>query len=157
MKQMHMRVIIAVAMVSAVLSASACGGDGGNGPTGPSSTIPNVTGNYSGNTTITFPELSTQLNCPTSTSVTQSGATVSIAPLVLRGDCGGVSVPLGQVTIDATGALGGGSESGTYTEPSCGTYNYAASGGFFGRELRISMTASSSTCYNFNFTATLAR
>lgn len=100
---------------------------------------------------------STQLTCPTSTSVTAVEGDGELASLMLRGDCDGVSLPLGQVTIDATGAIGGGSESGTYTEPSCGTYNYAASGGFFGRELRMSVTASSSTCYDFNFTATLTR
>ena len=143
------RTIIAVVMVCLT---AACGG---NGPTGPSSSIPNVVGTYSGNVTITFPELTAQVNCPSSTSVTQSGATVSIAPLVLRGECGSQSIPLGQVEIDATGSIG--SESGTFNDPSCGNYTYSASGGFFGRELRLSMTATSPTCYNFNFTATLTK
>ena len=144
-----------VLVVLAVLSVAACGG--GNSPTGPGSSIPTVTGNYSGTTTITFPELQATVSCPTTTVVTQSGSTVSIAPLVLGGDCDGISVPLGQVRIDTTGALDGGSASGTYNEPSCGVYSYTASGGFFGRELRISMTATSSTCLNFNFSTVLTR
>ena len=31
------------------------------------------------------------------------------------------------------------------------------SGGFFGRELRFSLVATSTTCLNFNFTAVLSR
>src|SRR5687767_9417662 len=62
---------------------------------------------------------------------------------------------LGQGSIDATGAIDGGSLVTTYDEPSCGTYSMAISGGFFGRDLRISVAATSRTCYNFNFTATL--
>jgi hypothetical protein len=76
---------------------------------------------------------------------------------VLAGDCGNVSIPLGQATIDQTGAINGGSATGTNTDPSCGTYNYTASGGFFGKEFRLSMSATSSTCLNFNFTMTLTR
>jgi hypothetical protein len=75
--------------------------------------------------------------------------------LILRGQCGTYSIPLGSTTIDATGNIG--SETGTFSDPSCGTYNYSASGGFFGKDLRLSVSASSPTCYNFNFTATLTR
>jgi hypothetical protein len=64
-----------------LLFTVACGGDGGNEITGPSNRIPNVAGNYSGTTTITFPELGQTVTCPTTTSVTQSGSNVSIAPL----------------------------------------------------------------------------
>jgi hypothetical protein len=137
------------------LVATACGGSGG-GPTAPTPQIPNVVGNYSGSATYTFPELQTSLTCPASTSVTQSTTTVNVAPIILTGQCGNLSIPLGQVTIDNTGAFAGGN-SGTYNEPSCGTYNYTGSGGFFGRELRISMIATSRTCFNFNFTAVLSR
>jgi len=143
--------ISARVVVLAVLAASwAC-----SSPT-ESSNIPQVAGNYSGSGTLTFPELQTSITCPASTTVTQSGTTVNIAPIILAGQCG-TSIPLGQGTINATGALDGGSDSGTYNEPSCGTYNYTASGGFFGRELRISMSATSSTCVNFNFTMVLSR
>jgi hypothetical protein len=137
-----------------VVFTIACGGGEGTNLTGPSSSIPNVAGNYSGNTTVTFPELARSVSCPTSTSVTQSGSTVSIAPLIMTGQCGNLSVPIGQATIDATGALAGSSTT-TYTDPSCGTYNAVASGGFFGRDFRISMSATSQTCYNMNITITL--
>jgi hypothetical protein len=131
----------------------ACGGEGGgNDITGPSTRTPNVAGNYSGTTTVVFPELGRTASCPTTTSVTQSGNTVSIAPLQLGGDCGGVSIPLGQTTIDATGSLG--SETGSITD-TCGVYNYTASGGFFGREMRLSMIATSNTCWNMNLTINL--
>ena len=130
-----------------------CGGGDGSSLTGPSSTIPNVTGNYLGNTTMTFPELSRSVTCPTSTSVTQSGNTVSIAPLTLAGTCGNMSIPVGQATIDATGSFP--NESGTFSDPSCGSYNYTASGGFFGRDLRLSINATSRTCYNLNMTITM--
>ena len=137
-----------------LLFALACGSNGSN-LTGPSNSIPNVTGNYSGSTTLTFPELARSVTCPTTTSVTQSSNTVSIAPLIWSGQCGNVSVPLGQMTIDATGALLGNS-SGTYADPTCGTYTYTASGGFFGRTMQLSMSATSRTCYNFNMTMVLS-
>lgn len=69
-----------------VLGLFVLAGCGGGNPTGPSNSIPNVVGTYTGNVTITFPEIPLTVTCPTSTSVTQSGSTVSIAPLVLRGD-----------------------------------------------------------------------
>jgi hypothetical protein len=144
-------------VVVVVLSAVSCGGDNGGSPAAPTPQIPAVDGNYSGNITITFPELNTSLTCPASTVVTQSGRTVNVAPLILGGQCGNQSVPLGQVTIDNTGAIEGGGATGTYNEPSCGTYSYSGSGGFFGREFRISLSATSATCYNFNFTAVLTR
>jgi hypothetical protein len=81
---------------------------------------------------------------------------VNIAPLILGAACGGMSMPLGQVTIDSTGAIAG-PNTGTYNEPSCGVYDVTASGGFFGRELRMSVNATSRTCYNFNMTITLSR
>lgn len=136
----------------APLLLAACSGD--DDLTGPNST-PSVAGNYSGTTSITLPEINQTISCPTTTSVTQSGSTVSIAPLQLGGDCGALSVPLGQGTIDATGSLG--SETGTYSEPSCGTYSYTASGGFFGRDLRLSLNATSAACLNMNMTINLTR
>jgi hypothetical protein len=132
-------------------------GCGGNDSTGPSTSIPNVTGNYSGSTTFSFPELGTSLSCNTTTSVTQSGSTVSVAPLQLGGVCaanGLSSIPVGSATIDKTGAIG--SDSGTTTE-ACGVYNWVASGGFFGRDLRLSIVYTSRTCTNMNLTINLSR
>ena len=149
----RLRGLCVLLLVSSIVTA--CGDGGGSDLTGPSNSIPSVAGNYSGTTTITFPELSQTFSCPTTTSVTQSGSTVSIAPLQLRGDCGTLSLPLGQSTIDATGSLG--SDSGTYSEPSCGTYSYTSSGGFFGRDLRLSLNATSATCWNMNMTINLTR
>ncbi len=140
-------------VVAAALMAAGCGGSS----TAPSNRIPSVSGTYSGNVTLVYPELQARLTCPASTTVTQSGSTVNIAPVLLGGQCGGVSLPLGQSTIDSTGAIGGGSDSGTYNEPSCGLYSYTVSGGFFGRELRASAIYTSRTCYNLNFTMTLTR
>lgn len=149
-----MRRIDSVGAICLGLLLTGCGG--GGSPSAPTPQIPNVVGSYSGNATFTFPELRQTMTCPANTSVTQSGSTVNVAPIILNGQCGGISIPFGQATIDNTGALQGNS-SGTYNDPSCGTYSYTASGGFFSRELRISVTATSRTCYNFNFTANLSR
>ena len=142
-------------IVAVALLLSACGGGEGTSLTGPSNSIPNVAGSYSGTTTMTFPELSQSMTCTTSTSVTQSGSTISVAPLVLGGQCGNVSVPVGQVTIDNTGAWLGSAVT-TYNDPSCGLYSVVGSGGFFGRQMRLSINATSRTCYNVNMTITLS-
>ena len=81
-----------------------------NNLTGPSNTsIPNVAGNYSGTTTVSLPERGIVVTCTTTTAVTQaSGGRVNIAPLVMRPGaptCAGLSMPVGEGTIDATGAL----------------------------------------------------
>lgn len=142
--------LIAVCLISV---AAACGGKGPTTPAGPQ--FPAVAGSYAGTTTVVFPELDVTITCPTTTTVTQTNANLSIAPFVLTGACGTLSVPIGAVKIDSNGSLEGGS--GNYTDPSCGVYNYVASGGFFGRELRMSVVATSSTCFNFNMTITLTR
>ncbi len=131
-------------------------GCGGGNAAAPTPQIPNVVGNYSGSTAMAFPEVGQSVTCPTTTSVTQSGSTVNIAPLVLGGECENISLPLGQATIDNTGAIQG-LGSGTYDEPTCGRYTYAASGGFFGRNLQLSVNATSSTCLNINMTINLSR
>ena len=137
-----------------VICVSACGG---SSPTTPTPTIPQVAGAYSGSVTVNLPEVQQSRTCPASTAVTQSGSTVNIAPIVLGGTCGNLSLPIGQGTIDATGALQG-PNTGVFAEPTCGgNYSYTASGGFFGRELRISLAATSAICLNFNFTAVLTR
>ncbi len=129
---------------------------GGGSPSAPTPQTPNVVGDYSGSTVINVPELSQQITCPTTTKVTQSGTTVNIAPLVLGGECDNISIPLEQVTIDNTGAIQG-QNSGTFDEESCGRYTYTGSGGFFGREFRLSLNMTSSTCPNLNLTMTLSR
>lgn len=130
---------------------------GCSSPTAPTPQIPNVGGSYSGTVTVNLPEVPASRTCPANTAVTQSGSTVSIAPIILSGTCGNLSIPFGQTTIDATGAFTG-QNSGSFFEPTCGgTYNYTASGGFFGRELRLTMNATSAICFNFNFTAVLTR
>jgi len=138
-----------------LMLAVACG-DGNDSITGPTNTIPNVAGNYSGSTTIAFPELTLSTNCPTTTSVTQSsGGNINIAPLQVRcPDIGLLSLPIGDATIGPTGSLG--SESGSLPME-CGVYNYTGSGGFFGRDFRLSLTYVSSTCYNMNITINLTR
>jgi hypothetical protein len=148
-----------ISLIGVVCLVAGCGG-GGN-PTGPSNSIPNVVGTYNGSVTVAFPEVPVSIVCPANTTVTQSGTTVSIAPIILRGECNNLSIPIGQITIDNTGAFtGGGGFTFTDTCPGTtitGTYTGSASGGFFGRELRISMNATSTRCLNFNFTATLTR
>jgi hypothetical protein len=139
-------------MLMALIS---CGGGGGS-PTAPTPSIPNVAGNYSGTTRIVFPELDAAVNCPSNTTVTQSGSRVTIAPILAGGDCGGISLPVGQVTIDNTGNIG--NDSGSFFDSSCGgTYNYTGSGGFFGRQMTLSINATSSRCYNMNMTINLTR
>lgn len=143
-------------LIVAALFTVSCGGGEGGSPMAPTPQIPNVVGNYVGSTTMSFPELQVSVTCTTTTTTTQSGSTVSIAPFVLAGQCGNTSIPIGQVTIDNTGAIQGQNTS-TYSDPSCGVYNVTGSGGFFGRELRFSVVATSATCYNFNMTVTLTR
>ena len=155
-----MKTIITLSLLA--LIATGCGG-GGDGVTNPSTVsgttsnrVPSVAGNYTGATTITYPEIPQTVSCNTTTSVTQNGSTVSIAPLQLSsGSCGGLSIPLGSTTIDAAGSLV--NETGTYSDPSCGTYTYTVSGGFFGKDLRISWIGTSRTCYNANITVNLTR
>lgn len=54
---------------------------------------------------MTFPELSETVSCPTTTAVTQTGAQLTIAPFILSGACGGLSVPFGAALIDGQGAF----------------------------------------------------
>lgn len=153
-----MKRYIGAAALAAALTSAACGSHGTD-LTGPSNSIPNVAGNYSGTATLSLPELNQSMTCTTTTSVTQSGSTVSVAPLTLGsgGGCpAGYSIPIGQLTIDATGAFLGNANS-TYSDPSCGVYAVVGSGGFFGRDLRATITMTSRTCWNINATFTLTR
>ena len=149
-----------IIVVLALCITAACG-DGNSSPTAPSPmqpTFPQVSGNYAGTISFTFPELGQSLSCPATTVVTQAGNSVSIAPILLGGGCAGIidSLPVGTVTITQNGSFEE-DESESFTDPSCGVYTGTGSGGFFGRELRFSLTATSSTCYNFTVTAVLSR
>jgi hypothetical protein len=141
-------------LVLPLLFVIACGGE--NNVTGPTNQIPNVAGNYNGMTTVLLPELSRSVACPTTTTVTQgSGGNINIAPLQVRcPDMGLLSLPIGEATIDATGSLGG--ETGTLNQD-CGIYNYSGSGGFFGKDLRLSLFYTSQTCFNMNITINLTK
>ena len=149
-----------IIVVLALCITAACG-DGNSSPTAPSPmqpTFPQVSGNYAGTISFTFPELGRSLSCPATTVVTQAGNSVSIAPILLGGGCAEIigSLPVGTVTITQNGSFEE-DESESFTDPSCGVYTVTGSGGFFGRELRFSLTATSSTCYNFTVTAVLSR
>lgn len=149
----HLRQIGMTTLLCAVLSA--CGGSSPTAPTPPQ--YPQVAGTYRGSITLNVPEISQSITCPASTVVSQSGNTVSLAPIVLTGTCNNFSIPLGSATMDTTGALVG-QNTGSFFEPTCGgNYAYTISGGFFGAEFRLSMNATSGTCYNLNFTAVLTR
>lgn len=158
---MTLQIQFGAAIALLVLSAACSkGGEGGNNPIGPSNTIPNVTGSYSGTTTFKWPELGFTVTCQATTNVTQtSGGNVSIAPLILRPgtpECQGMSIPVGDMQIDATGSLG--SAQTTIYEPTCGgNYNVVASGGFYGRSLQASLVYTSGTCYNMTATINVSR
>jgi hypothetical protein len=123
-------------------------------PTGPSDQFPNVAGNYSGTTTINFPELG-NVTCSTTTSITQNGDRVSVAPLQLRGGSLCVpSIPMGDMTIDRNGSLG--EDTRTTTISGC-VYNYAGSGGFYGPILQGSFIYMSRTCNDMKVTINLTR
>ena len=128
-------------------------------PTSPTPTIPTVSGSYSGSARVLFTDLDKTLTCPVATTVTQSGAAVSFA-LILTGDCKGMNIPIGPVSIDSTGQLPrNGFGGGAYPDPSCeGTYIATiAAGGFSSGELQIFMSAYSFKCENFNVNAVLSR
>lgn len=128
---------------------------GSSAPAAPTPSIPQVAGSYVGTVTITYPQFGVTISCPASTTVVQTGAALSIAPLAVSGACGNTSVPMGNVDIDSNGSIG--NDTGTINEPSCGVYSYSASGGFFGRQFQFAMTASSSTCVVFSMSGTLTR
>ena len=157
------RVLVSGLLVCVGLFVAGCGG---GSPTAPSTpTYPSVAGNYSGTMTFTFPSLGTRVDCPATTSITQSGATVTIGAITPSGSCAslGASPPLGSLTIDVSGSLGTQTVS-NFSEPSCnGTYNATLSGGFSGSTLQFSFvyTAVSGGCLtnpgNFTLSATLTK
>jgi hypothetical protein len=147
---------------------SACGSSSSNNsnPAAPSApSYPMVAGNYSGSITITYQLLAASLNCPATTTITQSGANVSIAPLAMTGPCTNVfpSLPMGDMTINTSGSLGSATVNNISVASCNGSYNAAASGGFFGSSLQFSLayTAASGGCVNqvgnFTIAGTLTR
>ena len=150
-RRTRMRPVLFAAMV---LLCASCGGS----PSGPSApSIPSVAGNYSGTTTVTYPLVPLSFTCNSSTIVTQSGATVSMAPITLTGssNCTSLAIPIGQFIIDSTGAIPA-HTSGTFNDPSCGTYSYSASGGFSGRQFSLELVANSATC-SLRLTSTMTK
>jgi uncharacterized protein (DUF2147 family) len=144
-----------------LISLVACGGGGGSSPSAPSiptpTPIPTVAGNYAGSGTIAYPELGESAVCAATTTITQAGSTVNLGNIVGGGRCSGSGFPAREVTIDTNGAIVGGT-TGSYLDPDCGgTYSYTLSGSFSGRDLRLSVSAVSQVCWNYNFTATLTR
>jgi hypothetical protein len=139
-----------------VLSTVACGGGGSSSPSGPS--IPTVAGNYAGSGTLVYPELGESAVCTATTTITQAGSIVNLGNIRGGGPCsGGSGFPAGEVTIDTNGAIVGGT-TGSYFDTDCGgTYSYTLSGSFSGRDLRLSVSAASQVCWNYNFTGTLTR
>lgn len=136
----------------------------GSSPTSPSSQYPSVAGNYAGSVTIGVPALGGSLTCPASTSVTQSGASVTVAPIALAGSCASIgSLPVGDGTITTTGSLGSLTLNDVVVASCNGSYNAVASGGFFGSSLQFSIvyTAISGGCLtdpgNITFSGTLGK
>src|SRR5207248_1175136 len=101
---------------------------------------------------INFQLIGQSVSCPATTTVTQSNANVTVAPMQLGGVCPGAgltSIPFGDATITNTGSLGSQTVN-NISMPSCnGTYNAVASGGFFGAALQFSIVytvASGTAC-----------
>lgn len=140
-------------LVAALFLVSCGGSSSPTAPQGPQ--YPAVAGSYAGTVTIVLPEIQQSVTCPATTVVTQTGANVSMAPIILGGGCG-ISIPIGSFSIDTNGAFPAYTQ--TFYEPSCGgNYTSTTSGGFFGRQFQASMSAVSSVCLNMNITAVLTR
>jgi hypothetical protein len=119
--------------------ATACSGN--NSPMAPSSPYPDVAGTYSGTITGANAVAGVLFVCPAHTTITQSGANISIGPLMLGGSCaaeGFVSLPVGDGTIATTGSLGNATLNNLYAAFCNGYYNAVWSGGFFGSSFQFS-------------------
>ena len=145
-----------IVFVTVAMSALA-GCSGGNSPTAPSQNLPSVAGSYRGSITIEPLDGGPSLTCSGVTWVTQSGNGISMWPIDVGGDCPAITIPFGPATIDETGRIAGSGTSGTFTQPSCGTYAYTSSGGFSGRQMQIEIFATSNICSNMNIIISLLR
>lgn len=143
-------------------------GCGGGSPTNPSPavpTYPSVAGNYAGSMTFTFSTLGGSLICPVSTSVTQTGASVTIGALTPSGTCAnlGPSPGLGTFTMTTTGSLGTTTLNGLPNAACTGGYNATFTGAFSGSTFQFSFayTATSGDCLtqpgNFTLSGTLTK
>ena len=125
-------------------------------PTAPAPVYPAVNGTYTG--TATFTTTTSSVTCSANTAVSQAGDRVSIAAIQLGSECGVGTVPGGQFTISTAGALT--IAPASVTDTACeGTYAVTGSGGFFDRELRITLNYAStaSRCILRGFTTTMTR
>jgi hypothetical protein len=157
------------ALLSAVLSlvTAFVAGCGSSDSVAPTPTYPNVAGKYSGSITITYQLVGQSITCPATTTVTQSGPNVTLAPLSVAGVCpslGLSSFPAGDFLITNTGSLGTQSANNIPMASCNGTYNATASGGFFSSTLQFTFVytvASGNTCVtqlgNFTFAGNLSR
>jgi hypothetical protein len=141
-----------------------CGSSGSPVAASPASPYPSVAGNYSGSVLFSYVSLGRSLTCPATTTVNQSGASVTFAPLILSGSCASLgSLPLGDQTVTTTGSLGSASQDNLFVASCNGYYNGFASGGFFGATFQFSLVYSvvSGGCVsqlgNFTVTGTLSR
>jgi hypothetical protein len=150
-----------VAAIVALLAGCASKGT----TTAPTPAVPNVAGSYSGSVTVTYHSILQSITCPATTTVTQSGTTVTMAPLMLGGQCqtiGVTSVTVGTFTISSTGSL----DTRTVANvslPSCGSYSTSATGAFSGSTLQLTIdyTAITPSCIdqvgNFTYAGTLTK
>jgi hypothetical protein len=157
-----MKRILSVLAIS--LCMAACS-DSSSSPAAPSSPYPRVAGNYTGSVTFSYSSLASSLTCPATTTVTQTDATVTFAPLTIAGSCGTTfpSFPLGSFTLSTDGSLGSSSQNGIFVASCNGVYNATESGSFSGSSFKFSLTytAAGGGCLsdpgNFAMTIALAK
>jgi hypothetical protein len=129
--------------LASLVLAFGCGGGGGTGPSGQ---VLAVAGDYSGTVTIEQTGFPVE-TCPATVSVSQRGNIVVFTPMIEGGRCGNRRVDIGEWQFDQTGTLNSRAPN-TVVIPDCGTVSASTRGMFSGsgRELRLTMTLSSSTC-----------
>lgn len=130
------------------------------GVVSPTPMLPSLAGNYVGAANVTFMQTNATVRCSVATTVTtvnQSEGIARIDSFPLTRECGGVTLPMGQIQIAASGQIGTGLTGTANQQPGCGTFAYRGSGAFVGRELRLVIEVTSETCANFNFAAVLNR
>lgn len=163
-----MRHVLVSAMLACVaLFVAGCGG--GSSPTAPSTptgpTYPSVAGNYSGTMTFTFSTLGGSVTCPVSTTVSQTGASVTIGTITASGTCAsfGTLPSLGTFTITSSGSLGTTTVNNVPGGSCNGSYSTTFTSGFSGSTLQFTFAFSGATgdCAtspgNFTLTGTLTK
>jgi len=66
-------------------------------------------------------------------------------------------MPLGQSSIDNNGVIAAATGSGSYTDATCGVYDYTGTGSFSGRTFLMTITLTSPTCNDVTFSMALTR